>query len=146
MRFSEFLAGLDPEVHVTLLNDLTVGYGRVALAVRLHRQDPTSVAMLSALAAAHASLHAALTVLDPSDPADDEPVASTASVLALPARWETLVAGAPPDAIEAWLQVADEKARDALTASRLDADVDGICALMRDALHAIATIRDDALG
>jgi hypothetical protein len=85
-------------------------------------------------------------VLDPAHPAEVTPVPHPVSDDSLPAHWQTLVADRVPEVVDAWLQMAGEMARDAVAATKWDADLADLRELVRDALRAITTVRDDALG
>ena len=144
MRFSAYLARQTPEAQRALADDLTLGLGRVALAARLHCHDPRTRTMLGTLAGAYAALHAALAALG-DDVEHGSPPPAPTPVDALPADWETVVARAGPEAVGTWLQMATEMARDVALAAVQDAEVSVVRELLRHTLHALATVRDDAL-
>ncbi len=146
MRLSDYLVRLPEADQTALLNELTLGYGRLSLAVRLHRDDPPAATMLGTLAAAYASLHAALAILDPDAAAVDGPAPRVGRNDALPPDWQALVGGMHREAVGGLLEMGVEMARDALTATRADADVTVISALVADALYMLTNARNDALG
>ena len=145
MRFGEYLATLTPDAQRAVIDDLTLGAGRVALAARLHVADPQATTMLGTLAAAYTALHAALEALGDAVEQDSPPTARTPADR-LTERWAAMVARAGPEVVGTWLQMAAEMTRDAAAAAAQDADVSVVRELLRHALDALATVRDDALG
>ncbi len=147
MRFSDYLATLPDAEQSVLTNNLTLGYGRVALAARLQQQDtPRTGTMLGTLAAAHVSLRAALTALDPGATDGDRPAPQTGAADVLPPDWATLVGDGQWEAVAGLLAMAAEMTRDAVAATLADADVAVVRDLVGDALYLLTTVRDDALG
>ena len=145
MRFSDYLTMLPDADQTALTNDLTLGYGRLGLAARLHREAVHTATMLGTLAAAYASLRAALLVLDP-DAAPESPPAPAVAVDALPPDWHALVVDGQQEIICALLTMAVEMARDAVAATLADADVAVVRRLVGDALHMLRNVREDTLG
>jgi len=132
MRFSDYFATL-PALQQTVLSDeLTLGYGRLALAARLHREHPAAATMLGTLAAAYVSLRAALALLDPD--ADRGPALRAGPADALPPDWPALLSGTRREVVGALLEMGSEMARDAVAATMADAEVTVISTLVADAL------------
>ncbi len=144
--FSDYLATLPHAEQTALTNDLTLGAGRVRLATSLHHDGTPAVRMLGTLAAAYASLRAALALLDPDALDDDGPAPRAVPEDALPPDWPALLAGADREAVGALLAMGAEMARDAVAATTADADVTVISALVADALYMLTNARNDALG
>src|SRR5215212_10547478 len=115
MRFSDYLIALPEADQRALPVDLALGYGRLQLAERLHRESPPAAAMLGLLGAAHAALRAAQATLDPGAPTDDGP-APAAPTDALPPSWDALMGEGQGDIVGALLAMAAEMARDAVAA------------------------------
>ena len=65
MRWNEHVAGLADEAAATLLNDLTLGAGRIAFAVRLLDANAETQAVLDSVAGAYRALRRARAVLAP---------------------------------------------------------------------------------
>ena len=146
MRFSNYLATLPEAKQTALRNELTIGSGRLSLAVHLHRDDPPAAKMLGSLAAAYASLHDALLILDP-DAVDDGGLAPRAVPEDAPAPASpALVGGTQRDAVGGLLAMGAEMARDAVAATVADADVTVVRALVADAVYLLTNVRNDALG
>ena len=148
MRFSDYLRTLPEADQTTLPVQLTLGYGRLQLAERLHRDRPTAATMLGTLGAAHAALRSALAILDRGapDPALDVAPAPTVPTDALPPRWDALVGDGQHEAVGALIAMASEMARDAVRAIQGDAEFMDVRTLVRDALLLLADVRDETLG
>lgn len=146
MHYTAYLATLLPAVRHALANNLALGCGWVAVAARLHQQDPTTGQMLGTLALAHAALAAALGTLDPVADAVLPFAAATASGDDLPVRWADLVAGLDASVLTAWFQIATEAARDVVVETATDATLSQVQECLYAAVHALETIRGDVLG
>lgn len=146
MRLSEYLRAFPSTVETALANHLTTGFGRITLAMRMHRNRPRTVEMLDMLAVAHSNLRDALAILiTDADPAG-EPTVQAIATTTLPRNWDTLVSGDNRDVIAGLIGMALEMTRDAAAAMVADAEVETIRELVRNALELLSDIRDDALG
>ena len=145
MRWTEHVAGVGDEAAASLLNDLTLGSGRISFAVRLLSADAEAQVVLDSVAGAYRALRRARAVLagEAAHPAvADEP--DPVSAMSQPLPWRdflSLLDHSEGERLLLLLQEAVHHTRQAGLRVLDDAELEPICLHIVGAVAALAQAR-----
>ena len=145
MRWTEHVAGVGDDAAAYLLNDLTLGSGRIGFAVRLLSANAEAQAVLDSVAGAYRALRRARSVLagEAAHPAvADEPDPASAMSQHMP--WQDFLGLLPQSEGERLLMLLQEAVRHTRQAGLLmldDAELQPICLHVVGAVAALSQAR-----
>jgi hypothetical protein len=142
MRFSDYLAALPPAAQTALTNDLTVGCGRVTLALRLLESESPPSSVINSLTAAYYDLHISSLTLGLAAPRRTDATRWEVPRTHLPPGWGDDLATLTPAVLITRLAATNALVHALGTAITADDELAVLQTLLSDLLRVLVTLPD----